>query len=308
METHMSWVFLTDAHVYKLKKPVKYDFLDLSTVERRRLNGEEEVRLNRRLAGSVYEGVMPLIRDASGYSLKGKGEIVDWLVKMKRLPDAASFEQKILHHQLSEEEIRQIAQLLTDFYRQCPSMHWSGPEYLNRLQKGVSQLQEELLQYPLLPAKEVKKVFTLQQKFLHEKSAWLEQRATAGKIVEGHGDLKPEHIFLTNPPVIIDCLEFNRDLRLLDIADELSFLVLECEVLQAGWVGERILQHYQAAARDTIPGGVIHFYKSVRAGLRAKLAARHLMEPRYQQQDKWIKQALLYLGLSMAAWKENIGE
>jgi uncharacterized protein len=303
-ETHMSWVFLTDTHVYKLKKPVKYHFLDLSTAERRRLNCEEEVRLNRRLAESIYEGVVPLTREADGnLRLNGKGAIVDWLVQMKRLPDALTLSQKIHHQQLPAEEVTQVAQVLTDFYRHCLPAPWSGPEYLNRLKKMVRQLQKELLEYPL-PAGEVKKATTLQQKYLLQNANWFENRAATGKIVEGHGDLKPEHIFLTKPPVIIDCLEFNQELRLLDVADELAFLAVECEALQAGWVGERILQHYQTTVGDAIPAGSMHFYKSVRAGMRAMLAARHLREPRYQRQDKWMKQALRYLGLSIAVWKE----
>jgi aminoglycoside phosphotransferase family enzyme len=87
IQTHMSWVFLTDRLVYKLKKPVRFEFLDFSTLERRHHDCQEEVRLNRRLAQGVYLGVTPLTVDAAGrLHLNGEGEAADWLVKMQRLP------------------------------------------------------------------------------------------------------------------------------------------------------------------------------------------------------------------------------
>ena len=87
IETHMSWVYLTDRHAYKLKKPVRYDYLDFSTLEARRQNCEDEIRLNRRLAPDVYLAAIPLTVDAEGgLRLDGTGAVVDWLVKMRRLP------------------------------------------------------------------------------------------------------------------------------------------------------------------------------------------------------------------------------
>jgi aminoglycoside phosphotransferase family enzyme len=87
IETHISWVFLTDRHAYKLKKPVRYDFLDFSTAERRYRACQDEIRLNRRLAPDVYDDVLPVTRDSRGLlELDGQGQEVDWVVKMRRLP------------------------------------------------------------------------------------------------------------------------------------------------------------------------------------------------------------------------------
>jgi len=105
-ETHMSWVFLTERHVYKLKKPVRYDFLDFSTFEKRRADCEAEVRLNRRFAPDVYLGIVALTADAHGaLRLNGEGEAIEWLVKMRRLPDEHMLDQRIRAGRLDNAEI-----------------------------------------------------------------------------------------------------------------------------------------------------------------------------------------------------------
>jgi aminoglycoside phosphotransferase family enzyme len=122
----------------------------------------------------------------------------------------------------------------------------------------------------------------------------LRNRATDDRIVEAHGDLRPEHIFLGPPLAVIDCLEFSRDLRMLDPIDELSFLAMECERRNAPEVGERVMAIYQEATSDRPPAALMDFYKALRAALRAKLAIAHLRENVANPQH-WRRQALSYL-------------
>jgi aminoglycoside phosphotransferase family enzyme len=119
--THISWVFLTDHEVWKLKRPVDYGFLDYTTVDRRRHFCEEEIRLNRRLAPDVYLGVEPVRRDGDHYSFLAKGTIVDYAVRMRRLPDGASAEALLGRGALTHEHLSRLASQLAAFYAAAAS-------------------------------------------------------------------------------------------------------------------------------------------------------------------------------------------
>src|SRR5438552_2873797 len=115
-QTHISAVFLAGDLVYKIKKPVKLAFLDFSTLERRRHFCDEEVRLNRRLAPEVYLGVVPVAGDGSHAHFEGPGEAIEWAVKMRRLPEAATLEQRVRRGEIGAEQVRPLAKRLADFH------------------------------------------------------------------------------------------------------------------------------------------------------------------------------------------------
>ena len=124
-------------------------------------------------------------------------------------------------------------------------------------------------------------------------------RISAGKIIEAHGDLRPEHICLLHPPVFIDCLEFNREFRVLDVIDELSYLALECEFLGEPQFGDEILNTYSQQTHDYVTPSLINFYKSHRALLRSKLAAWHTRDHPPAQHAKWLLRAADYFTLAI---------
>jgi aminoglycoside phosphotransferase family enzyme len=297
-ETHMSWVFLTERYAYKLKKPVHYPFLDLSTLERRRHNSEEEVRLNRRLAPDVYLGVVALTRDTAGrLRLEGAGEPVEWLVKMQRLPDERMLDRAIIARRVPAERIAHAAGLLVDFYRGAPVVPLEADIYRRRINDRLETSCTALLQPRYgLPATRIQTVCAAQRSFVARHPAMIGARAS--RVLETHGDLRPEHVCLLPAPVIIDCLEFNRDFRLLDPVDELSFLALECERLGDRDVGQVFLDTYREATRDVPPAELIAFYQSLWAMLRARLCAWHLDDPTVSARGKWIERALDYLALA----------
>lgn len=301
-ETHMSWVFLTETRAWKLKKPVRYDYLDFSTIDARRRNCEEEVRLNRRLAPNVYDGAVPLTRDPEGrLHLDGTGEIVDWLVRMRRLPEDRMLDRMIAAHTVVEADARRIGRLLSRFYTMAPPAGISGAEYRRRLAMDICASRQEL-QRPEhgLPKDLVKIISDAQAKFLELEAGMLDGRVQAGRIIEAHGDLRPEHICLESRPVIIDCLEFNRDFRLLDAASELAFLALECERLGAPRLGALILETVRSETNDHPPDRLMAFYKSFHACLRAKIALWHLKDDHGGNPAKWIAKARTYLQLAAA--------
>ena len=300
IETHMSWVFLTDRLVYKLKKPVRFEFLDFSTLERRHHDCLEEVRLNRRLAQDVYLGIVPLTVDAAGQlHLDGEGKPVDWLVKMQRLPQACMLDQVIAARQVEEAEVRTFSRLLAGFYCHADPVRMTPHEYRQRFQQSIHAYTIALSEPAYgLRYRQITMIRQLLQQFLSDKAELFDARVKGQRIVEAHGDLRPEHICLIDPPVIIDCLEFSRTLRILDPADELAFLALECEYAGAPYIGDVLFETYRQLTNDDPAHALVCFYKALRALLRAKLTIRHLDDHAASEHHKWLQRAAGYLQLA----------
>jgi aminoglycoside phosphotransferase family enzyme len=297
VETHMSWVFLTDQYAYKLKKPIRYDVLDFSRIELRRRSCHRELRLNRRLAPQVYIDVVPLSMEGYGeLQLAGSGVVVDWLVKMVRLPAERMLDRVIADGALHRADVEPAAAMLARFYEEAIPALIDGAGYRQHLQEGIPADREELVT-PVyqLPAEAVLRVAHCQLQYVEESSQALDRRVQEGRVVEGHGDLRPEHICLTDPPAIIDCLEFSRDLRILDPADELSFLALECERLGAPAVGPWFFDRYRDVTGDDPPSELLDFYRRFRALRRAKIAIWHLREPGIDRAEEWRERAEWYI-------------
>lgn len=299
-ETHMSWVFLVNGLVYKLKKPVAYQYLDLRTQASRYINCRMELLLNRRLAPGIYLGVVPLTVDESGkMAIGGEGAEIDWLVQMKRIPEHYMLDYTIVHKIFINRRLKNTARLLAHFYQQAPPVCISPPLYRSRLQKDIEDVGNLLLDDQLqLPHEQITRVITGLQRFLATHQDLFNGRVDRGKIIEAHGDLRPEHICVGPRPAIIDCLEFNRQLRVLDTAEELSFLLLECETMGNKSIGQVFVDIYTSITGDRIPGALIHFYMAKRACLRAYLVARHVAEAVYKEDTRWLIKARLYLQLA----------
>lgn len=299
-ETHMSWVFLTKEHAYKLKKPVRYDFLDFSTLALRKYDCEEELRLNRRLAADVYLDVVPLAVDANGHArLEGDGEVIEWLVKMRRLPAEDMLDERIRCGALLPDQLREFARLMARFYAECPDAGLDREQYRSAFAEGIEVNQRELAAVDHeLPHDIVRTLHAAQVDFLHREAALFDARVIAGYVVEGHGDLRPEHICLNEQARVIDCLEFNRQFRLVDPADELSFLAMECERLGAASAGDELLEGYTETSGDHPPLRLLKFYRVYRACLRARLSIWHTRELEPTQWPKWQARAREYLRLA----------
>jgi aminoglycoside phosphotransferase family enzyme len=299
-QTHMSWVFLTARHAWKMKKPVRNGFVDLTTLEARRRNCEEEVRLNRRLAPDIYLGIVPLSLDEQHrFRLGGTGPAVEWLVQMRRLPSDLMLDRAIEKGSWTEADIRSVALLLARFYNGLEPVRMPGTGYREQLRSDLLHTAEEL-QRPeyRLPPELIRSLIQTELACIAEDAALFDARAEAGKIVEAHGDLRPEHICLETNPVIVDCLEFSKTLRTLDPVSELAFLALECERLGAPRVGNLVLEVYSAQTGDYPPLRLVEFYRRLHACVRAKIAVWHLRDTDARTPEKWIARAREYLELA----------
>ena len=312
IETHMSWVFIAGEHVLKLKKAVRYPHLDFSTLAAREHYCREELRLNARLAPGVYLGLLALQQDAGGYTLRpaaqlsAAGRTVDWLVLMRRLPPQRLLDRLIAEGGVTRADIDALAGVLAAFYSQAPAAAVSPPDYLARFQREQAVNRQVLLQ-PHFDLPDAAAALDGLDAALLRHAGLLRGRAAGGHVVDGHGDLRPEHVCLQQPPVVIDALEFNPALRQVDAFDELCFLGLECELAGAPWIGPQLIAACAATLADAPTSALLHLYTAYRALLRARLAMAHLLEPRPRQPHNWAPQAQRYLrrGLSALAGLET---
>jgi aminoglycoside phosphotransferase family enzyme/predicted kinase len=272
IETHISYVFLTDRNAYKLKKPVKFDFLDFSTPALRHAACLEELRLNRRLAPDVYRAVLPVTEGRDGaLQLGGDGTELDFVVQMRRLPEDKAMSRMMRENRLSPADVRTVAGFLADFYARLPSQFPLAADYRRALERQIRENQSALLYALPRDHGRIRRIHSAQLRYLHLNDELFDKRVSAGRIVDGHGDLRPEHIYLEVPPTVIDCVEFSDDLRRVDIADELNFLAMECDCMGHSEFGEMILSTYEQVCGDHISQTLSGFYRSYRACVRAKV-------------------------------------
>ena len=300
LETHMSWVFMVGERVFKLKKPICLPLLDFTSVEARAHFCREEVRLNGRLAPGIYldvialqwcDGVFSLVNQAQ---LPAPGETVDWLVLMRRLPSQQMLPQMMADHKIRPHHIAGLVTVLGNFYRSAPAVPVSAIDYVNRFKDSQAANRELLLQ-PDFELPQAARAIDRLDIGMTPCAELMGERACEQRIVDGHGDLRPDHVCLLAPPVVIDCLEFNPHLRQVDPFDELSFLRMECDLADAPWFGAQLVAGVADALRDHPPAALLHFYAAHRALLRARLALSHLLDARPRTPQKWLPLARRYV-------------
>jgi uncharacterized protein len=293
IETHFAWVFLVGDRAWKLRKPVRRDTMDYGSLEARRLDSLAEVRLNRRLAPDVYLGTASLtLADDGRLAIDGPDEVVDWLVCMRRLDRSRLLDARLAKGAVQPEALRPVVRLLADFYRAAVPAIRDGPAFVARVVRQIEANHRVLAPAGVAGNAEL---LARQRGFVAQHSALLAQRAGDGCVVEAHGDLRPEHIYLDDAPAIIDCLEFDHDLRVLDRAEELSFLQLECARIGHEATGRALLRGCLTELADDATEALLHFYRSHRAATRAKLYAWRASEPDGGTPDEWLARAAGYV-------------
>jgi len=278
-ETHMSWVFLTDSVVFKLKKPVRFPYLDFTTLEKRRNACRAEVELNRRLAADVYLDAVPLSVSPAGLVIGEGVTVVDWLVKMRRLNQVRMLDCLIAEKRLEQESIEALALKLADFYRNAHRVFMRPDVFLRHWEYDLWQNRVVLLnpRFKLSPGP-IRYLDGLLREFLSQKQALFVDRLKRRRIV--------------------DCLEFNARLRILDPLEEIAYLDLECEHLGMKGIGDITRPCVMQGLRDHPPVSLFCFYRCYRAMLRARLSIAHLLAPNPRSPEKWRPQALSYLKLA----------
>lgn len=298
LQTHHAWLFMTDRHVYKMKKQTRLGGRDYSSLEARRRLCHDEYRLNRRLAASTYLGVVPLVLDRENeLQLGGSGCAVEWLVKMVRLPESCALTVAAAHERVERNDIDRLVRKLLRFWHGADVCSFAAGGYADRLRRWSRYWGGQLQRQDAgMPEGRVRALLGRQREYLDARELLVEERATAGRIREGHGDLRPEHVFLRDgaDPEIIDCLEFDADLRRLDCAAEMANLVMEAKHLQLPWLEWACMQSFREQDAEAAgPPHLAWFYASLAAMTRAGLSVWRAAD---EGGEIWTRRAGAYLG------------
>ena len=293
IETHMAWVVLAGDAALKMKKPVRYPFLDFSTLRAREHACREELRLNARLAPEVYLGLEALQWDGDGLSLVAESartpgaRTLDWIVRMRRLPRDRMLDALAERGAVAPDQIDALAATLVAFYRAAGPASPEDDRYVARFEREHARNREVLCDERLGLAGDAGPVLDDFGRMLALLAPRLRARAVAGRVVDGHGDLRPEHVCLVDAPVVIDALEFNAELRRVDPIDEAAQLGVECDALGATWIGPRLAARLADGLDDPDGLELLPFYRAWRALLRARLALAHLLDPAPRRPERW---------------------
>jgi uncharacterized protein len=279
VETHISWVFLAEGDVYKVKKPVDLGFLDFRTKAQRLEACEAEVRLNRRLAEDVYLGVVPVTQGPDGrHRLGGEGEPVDHAVHMRRLPDALRGDVRLAEGRIGAAELRRVAERVARFHAMDTSSEdiarFGMPEQVEQnVRENFEQTRGSIGRH--LSQAEARELEAWQRDMLTRHRDRFVERVRAGRVRDGHGDLRLEHVYLDDrgPVTIIDCIEFNDRFRYADVCADVAFLSMDLAYEGRVDLAERFLAEYARAAGDYDLYPLVDFYESYRAHVRAKVAS-----------------------------------
>lgn len=283
LQTHISYVFIAGDLVYKVKKPVNFGFLDFTTLEKRRRFCEQEVTLNRRLAPDAYLGVVPICEDEAGRLHLGEGgRIVEYAVKMIRLPQDRMLKVLLAQGRVGPERMKDIAAKIADFHARAAT----GGEIdemgkIATIRFNCVENFEQTEKYVGLAVTREKYDFMRDYVdfFLAEQRELFERRIAEHRIRDCHGDLHIEHICLVDGIVVFDCIEFNERFRYSDTASETAFLAMDLDFNGYSEHARVFIDSYIRSSGDRDLRKLLDFYMSYRAYVRAKVISFRLDQP-----------------------------
>jgi uncharacterized protein len=291
VQTHASWVFLATPLVYKIKKPVDFGFLDFSTLERRRRDCENEVRLNRRLAGDIYHGVEAICEVGGELAFGGEGRVLEWAVVMDELGAEGFLASQLESGEVDEGSIARIAEVLVAFYReQAPLLGEQAALAGRRLRQSVEENFDASRAFvgKSLSAAALGAIETYANVFHDRHRELLRGREEGGWVRDCHGDLHSEHIHLAEEMVrIYDCIEFNEVFRQVDIACDIAFLAMDLDLHGRSELARRLLELVVEGTGDEGLWRVIDYYRCYRACVRGKVESLCSMGEGVGEAERW---------------------
>ncbi len=289
-DTHISVVFLTGEWVYKLKKPLNLGFLDFREIDDRRKFCEQEVLLNRRLSRGIYQHTVKIVENKEkGFSMEGDGKVAEYAVKMKQLPDEARLANMLMDNNINRSDLERLGKKLAFFYQKSdrsPQIDQYGQRDMIIFNSEENFKQIAPYVGVLFDRERWKFICEVNRSFLYHHHALFERRLEKGKIRDGHGDLRTDHIYFVDGIQIIDCIEFNDRFRYGDIAVDLAFLHMDMEQLGYPKQSQMVLKSYVDCAHDPEIYALIDFYAAYRAIVRLKVACIRYDELKSREQKK----------------------
>lgn len=279
VETHISWVILSDNFAFKIKRPVKYSFVDFSTLRKRRHYCCEEIKLNSRLAPEMYISVLPVTEKMlEGGAMDDDDRIIDYMVKMERMDSEREMDRLLATKEVRKHEIEKLAEKIAGFHKRVRIIKNAFDtidfqETFNDISGIKEYVKKELgLDYESI----IKRSTGLSDSYLNSRRSYFNDRIIRNFRRNCHGDLNASNIFLYNDPVIFDCIDFNKKLRFIDVLNEIAFLCVDLDFYGFDELSEHFYNTYieaYGAGESELSRQLFMYYKAYRANVRAKVTA-----------------------------------
>ncbi|PIV20246.1 MAG: hypothetical protein COS40_13330 [Deltaproteobacteria bacterium CG03_land_8_20_14_0_80_45_14] len=303
IETHISLLFLTGNHVYKLKKPVDFGFLDFTSLEKRKYFCEQEVKLNRRLSPDIYLGVVRITKEGNKIFLDGRGELVEYAVKMKQIPEEFLMDKLLEKKQVTSRMIEAVSEKLVKFYFTAETndliKSFAKPE---RVKQDTDENFEQTEKYidVTIPREVYEEVKNRTNEYFRTRENIFQERIATDRIRDCHGDLRLEHIFWGEELSIFDCIEFNERFRYTDIAADIGFLAMDLDYHGRQDLSGHLIRAFIGESGDHELMEVLDFYKCYRAYVRGKVESFRLDDFHIPEEEKKeaLKRAQKYFNLA----------
>ncbi|MBU0731086.1 MAG: hypothetical protein KKE17_07155 [Proteobacteria bacterium] len=294
VQTHISFVFLAGEYVYKFKKPVDYGFLDFSNLEKRKFFCEQELRLNRRLCPTIYLDVMSVSEQNNELSINGPGRIIEYGVKMRRMPEQGMLGNIIKSGGLTKKIIDDIIKILVPFYAGAVSTetHFGGREKVREKVLGNLDGVRPFIG-EAMDKKQFVEIFSFCEDFLVEEGLF-DSRIAAGRVRECHGDLYSANICVADQVYIFDCIEFNPMFRNCDVASDIAFLAMDLDFYGLNGLSDYFVERFVSESGDPGLLQMLSFYKCYRASVRGKIGLLTAHEPEVDREIR--DQSLIMAG------------
>ncbi len=301
-ESTTSVVFLTGDRAFKLKKPINHPDMNYSTPARRRRMCNLEVELCQRLSPGLYHDVHKVTTRGEGFSMNGRGKVVDYVIEMTRLDDANNLHSLVENDQITIEQMRELARLIVRFHQDAERRQlinsFSRPHIIARQWNRRFRASAEYVG-TMFSADAYRDIVTFASYFLGENRSLLQGRIDNGYVCDGHGELTTEHIYFENGIQVIDCVEYNDRLRFRDVAFDIAALILDLDALGTPDLSDAFIDEYQSQSGIDLEE-VLDFYLCFRAHDKALTLSRlaNMPEVPLAEHQELVKQARRYYHLA----------
>lgn len=302
VETQISWIILAEDFAYKIKRPVKFSFLDFSSLEKRKFYCDEELRLNQRLEPEMYLDVLPLTKNLTIVEGEHETEVIDYALKMKRMDNSKEMDAMLRENKVTDEHIEKLAEKIVRFHKNAKvvknAFHTLDfHEKFADLQNHAGLITEKL---GVEWKKKIDESVDWSFKYLNSIRSFSNERVISGFQRDCHGDLNAGNIFLYDEPVVFDCIEFNREYRLIDVLNDIAFLCVDLDFFGRKDLSELFYKkylEYSGWEEETETRQLLHYYKSYRANVRAKVTLLSFEKDKEKQNEKKLADVKKYIDL-----------
>jgi len=306
IQTHISWLILAGDYAYKVKKPVNFGFLDFTDLEKRRYFCQQELQLNRRFSPELYLKVLPVRQENGSFQLGGQGNIVEYTLKLVRFPQENLLSRCLETDHIQPQWMDELAGTIAEFHTRTIKQEPGSIRKFGGVASIRARIESNLdVADRLLAERDNADVISGIRLFcnamIDQFGAAIEQRRRDGFVRDCHGDMHLGNIVLVDgKPRLFDCIEFNDEFRVIDVMNDVAFLVMDCDAKRRPDLGFRFLSRYLELTADYPGLYLLPLYLTYRACVRGKVACLLADDPGLDSSEKATKRREAAASFSLA--------